>query len=470
MSLDLRPLIPELVVTAASLVILVGDALLRGPRARAAWLVLGLVALAAAGMAVWRSGEVSFGTLYVRDRLANAMHAVALGVAAVGLLLARDYLVRTGLDRGEYYSLLLLSTVGAMLMASAQDLLFLFVALETLSMPLYVLAGFARDSRRSQEASLKYFLLGSFASALMLYGVGLVYGAVGGMGLGRLAEGPASLPLLVGLGLVVVGLGFKAAVVPFHAWAPDVYEGAPVPAVAFMSVLAKVGAVGALLRVLPVTVPHLASAWQPPLAAVAAATMVVGNLAALRQTNLKRMLAYSSVAHAGYLLIGISAGNGAGVWSVVYYLAVYAASNLGAFGVLTLLERAGVEADEVEDLRGLSQRAPGAAAAFALFMASLTGLPPTAGFVGKFYLFTAALQVGLLWLAVVGVLTSVISVAYYLRAAYVAYLDPGRSGVRVHRAPWAGLGLGLSAAATLLFGLLPGPLTSWAQRVAVLLR
>lgn len=470
MSLDLRPLIPELVVVAASLVILVGDVFVRGPRARAAWPVLGLAALAAAGMAVWRSGEARFGTLYVRDGLASALHAVALGVAAVGLLLARDYLVRTGLDRGEYYSLLLLSTVGAMLMASSQDLLFLFVALETLSVPLYVLAGFARDSRRSQEASLKYFLLGSFASALLLYGVALVYGAAGGMGLGRLAEAPASFPLLVGLGLVVVGLGFKAAAVPFHAWAPDVYEGAPVPAVAFMSVLAKVGAVGALLRVLPVTVPHLASAWQPLLAAVAAATMVVGNLAALRQPNLKRMLAYSSVAHAGYLLIGVAAGNGAGVWSAVYYLAVYAATNLGAFGVLTVLERSGVEADEVEDLRGLSHRSPGAAAAFALFMASLTGLPPTAGFLGKFYLFTAALQAGLLWLAVVGVLTSVISVAYYLRAAYVAYLGPQRSGVRVHRAPWAGVGLAFSAAATLLFGLLPGPLTSWAQRVAVLLR
>lgn len=470
MSLDLRPLFPELVVTAAALVVLVGDVFVRGPRARLSWLVLGLGALAGAGVAVWRAGEAHFGTMYVRDGLANAVHAVALAVAAVGLLLARDYLVRTGLERGEYYSLLLLSTVGAMLMASSQDLLFLFVALETLSVPLYVLAGFARDSRRSQEASLKYFLLGSFASALLLYGVALVYGAVGGMGLDRLAAAPASFPFLVGLGLVVVGLGFKAAAVPFHAWAPDVYEGAPVPAVAFMSVLAKVGAVGALLRVLPVTVPHLASAWQPLLAAVAAATMVVGNLAALRQTNLKRMLAYSSVAHAGYLLIGVAAGNGAGVWSAVYYLAVYAATNLGAFGVLTVLERAGVEADEVEDLRGLSDRSPAAAAAFAVFMASLTGLPPTAGFLGKFYLFTAALQAGLLWLAVVGVLTSVVSVAYYLRAAYVAYQGPGRAGVRVHRAPWAGVGLGLSAAATLLFGLLPGPLTSWAQRVAVLLR
>ncbi len=470
MSLDLALLYPEMVVTAVALVVLLGDTLVRSRGAGGGWLVLGLAGLAGAGGLVWTAGEASFGTLYGRDGLANALQLVALAVAAVGLLLARDYLVRTGLDRGEYSALLLVSTVGAMLMVSSQDLLFLFVALETLSVPLYVLAGFARDSRRSQEASLKYFLLGSFASGLLLYGVALVYGTTGSTGLARLAAAEPSFPLLVGLGLVVVGLGFKAAAVPFHAWAPDVYEGAPVPAVAFMSVLAKVGAVGALLRLLPVTLPHLVPAWQPLLSAVAAATMVVGNLAALRQTNLKRMLAYSSVSHAGYLFIGVAAGNGAGVWSAVYYLAVYAAMNLGAFGVLTMLERAGVEADEVEDLRGLADRAPAAAAAFALFMASLTGLPPTAGFLGKFYLFTAALQAGLLWLAVVGVLTSVVSVGYYLRAAYAAYTGPGRAGVRVRPAPWAGLGLGVSAAATLLFGLLPGPLTTWAQRVAALLR
>ncbi|MDR7385843.1 MAG: NADH-quinone oxidoreductase subunit N, partial [Armatimonadota bacterium] len=354
MNLDLRPLFPELTVVAAALAVLVGDVFVRGPRARMAWLVVGVLALSAAAAPLWRSGEAAFGTLYARDALGNALQAVALAVAGVGLLLARDYLVRTGLDRGEYYALVLLSTVGAMLMVASQDLLFLFVALETLSLPLYVLAGFARDSHRSQEASLKYFLLGSFASALLLYGVALVYGVTGGTALSRLAEADASFPLLVGLGLLVVGLGFKAAVVPFHAWAPDVYEGAPVPAVAFMSVVAKVGAVGALLRILPATVPHLLSAWQPLLAALSAATMVVGNLAALRQTNLKRMLAYSSVAHAGYLLIGVAAGSDAGVWSAVYYLAVYGAMNLGAFGVLTFLERAGVEADEVEDLRGLA--------------------------------------------------------------------------------------------------------------------
>lgn len=470
MSVDLRPLWPELAVTLAALVVLVGDVFVPAGRARLAWLAAGVLGLAAAGALVAGAGPAAFGALYARDGLANALQGVTLAVAAAGLLLARDYLVRTGLDRGEYYALVLISTTGAMLMVASQDLLFLFVALETLSVPLYVLAGFARDSHRSQEASLKYFLLGSFASALLLYGVALVYGVTGSTGLGALADAAPSFPLLVGLGLVVVGLGFKAAAVPFHAWAPDVYEGAPAPAVAFMSVLAKVGAVGALLRVLPVTVPHLVEAWQPVVAAVSAATMVVGNLAALRQTNLKRMLAYSSVAHAGYLLIGVAAGNAAGVWGAVYYLSVYAAMNLGAFGVLTLLERAGAEADEVDDLRGLGDRSPALAAAFAVFMASLTGLPPTAGFLGKFYLFTAALQAGLLWLALVGVATSVVSVAYYLRAAYAAYLGPARAGVRVHRSVWGGLALAASAAATLLFGVLPGPLTGWAQRVAGLLR
>jgi NADH-quinone oxidoreductase subunit N len=467
---DLRPLAPEIVVTATGLVILVGDTFVRDPRTRAAWVVLGLVGLGAAGFLIATSPlQGPFGELYVRDGLANALQLVTLSVAAVGLLLARDYLARTGLERGEYYALVLFGTLGAMLMVAAQDLLMLFVALETLSVPLYVLAGFARDHRRSQEASLKYFLLGSFASGLFLYGVALVYGAAGGTGLRAVSEATSGVPLLVGVGLLVVGLGFKAAAVPFHAWAPDVYQGAPLPAAAFMSVLAKVGAVGALLRLLPGALGGLAASWQPLVAALAAATMVVGNLAALRQGSVKRMLAYSSVAHGGYALIGVAAGE-RGVWSAVYYLAVYAFMNLGAFGTLVFLERAGWEADEVEDLHGFGERSPAAAAAFAVFMASLTGLPPTAGFLGKFYLFTAALDAGLLWLALVGVATSVVSVAYYLRAAYAAYAGQPRAGVRVVRAGWASAGLAVSAAATLLFGLLPGPLTTWAQQVALRLR
>lgn len=466
--MDLKPLLPEVVVTATGLLILVGDTFTRDARARTVWFVLGLLGLGGAGLLI--AGERlqgPFGDLYVRDGLASALQLVALAVAAMALLVARDYLARTGLERGEYYALILFATLGAMLMVASQDLLMLFVALETLSVPLYVLAGFARDHRRSQEASLKYFLLGSFAAGLFLYGVALVYGAAGSTGLQALSEASPTLPLLVGLGLVMVGLGFKVAAVPFHAWAPDVYEGAPLPAAAFMSVVAKVGAVGALLRLLPGTLPGLASAWQPLAAALAAATMVVGNLAALRQSSIKRMLAYSTVAHGGYALIGVAAGE-PGVWSAVYYLAVYAFMNLGAFGTLAFLERAGWEADEIEDLHGLAERAPAAAAAFAVFMASLTGLPPTAGFLGKFYLFTAALDAGLLWLALVGVATSVVSVAYYLRAAYAAYAGQPRAGVRVVRAGWASAGLAVSAAATLLLGLLPGPLTTWAQRVASL--
>ncbi len=468
--MNLRPLFPELVITATGLVILMGDTFVRDPRTRALWVLLGLLGLAAAGFPI-ATGQLqgSFGDLYQRDGLADALQLITLATAGVGLLLARDYLARTGLDRGEYYALILFATLGSMLMVAVQDLVMLFVALETLSVPLYVLAGFARDQRRSQEASLKYFLLGSFASGLFLYGVALVYGAAGSTNFLVFSQASLSTPLLLGVGLLVVGLGFKVAAVPFHAWAPDVYEGAPLPAAAFMSVLAKVGAVGALLRLLPGAFGGLGNAWQPLVAALAAASMVVANLAALRQTNLKRMLAYSSVAHGGYVLIGVAAGE-RGVWSVVYYLAVYAFMNLGAFGTLAVLERAGWEADEVEDLYGLGDRAPLTAAAFAVFMASLTGLPPTAGFLAKFYVFTAALEAGLLWLALVGVATSVVSVAYYLRAAYAAYAEHPRAGVRVVRAVWTSAGLAVSAAATLLLGLLPGPLTAWAQRVAVLLR
>jgi NADH-quinone oxidoreductase subunit N len=271
--------------------------------------------------------------------------------------------------------------------------------------------------------------------------------------------------LSLGLGFVLVGLAFKVAAVPFHVWAPDVYEGSPMPATAYMSVVAKVGAVAALLRVLPLSLPALADLWQPLTAAIAAATMVVANLAALRQTSVKRMLAYSSIAHAGYVLIGVAAGTPDGGWSAVYYLLVYTFMNLGAFGVLLLLERAGTEADEIADLHGLGDRSPALAAAFALFMASLTGLPPTAGFPAKFYLFTAAIDAGYAWLAVVGVVTSVVSVGYYLRAAYAAYSGEPRTTVRTIRGRWTAAGVTLAALGVVLLGVFPGPLTAWAVQL-----
>jgi NADH-quinone oxidoreductase subunit N len=470
---EVQTVLPEIWVAATGLLVLAADLFLTGSRQRALLVWISLVGLAGAAWALVgaQAGATAFGGTYTRDAAATVIQLVTVGTAALGVLLARDYLVRHGLEAGEYYALLLFAALGAMLMAGASDLLLLFMALETLSLPLYVLAGYARASRRSQEAGMKYFLLGSFASALFLYGVALVYGHSATTKFSGIAQGGAGPLLHLGVGLIVIGLGFKAAAVPFHAWAPDVYEGAPMPATAFMSVAAKLGAIAALLRFLYLAAPALIASWRPMIAVLAAVTILVGNLAALRQTSVKRMLAYSSVAHAGYLLIGVAAGSPAGRWGTAYYLAIYGLMNIGAFGVLLFLARDGGEADRITDLGGLADRAPALAAAFALFLASLAGLPPTPGFLAKFYLFTASVQAGDLWLALVGALGTVISIAYYMRAAYAAYggADPA-GGAAVVRAPWATAALAATAGLIIILSVWPGPLTRWAQQTAILLR
>lgn len=464
----LRPLLPELLVAATATAVLFADLPLRTAAQRRIllWLSLGGVLLALWATLTELSSSVAFGGMVVRDGLTRVFGVLVLGVAAVGLVLSRDYLVRTGLERGEYYALVLFAALGAQLLAASRNLLVTFLALELLSVPLYVLAAFARHRRSSQEAGLKYFLLGSFASGVFLYGMALVYGQAGSLDLARIETAEDGLLLRLGTGLLLVGLGYKAAVVPFHAWAPDVYEGAPMPAAAYMSVIAKVGALAAMGRLVPVALPGLVDLWRPFVAVLSALTMVIGNLGALWQRNLKRMLAYSSIAHAGYLLVGIAAGTRTGLAASAYYLAAYALMQLGAFGVLVFLERMGLEADEVQDLGGLGDRSPALAAAFALFMASLVGIPPTAGFFGKFYLFLAALEADLGWLAVVGVLTSVVSVAYYLRAAYAAYAGEARAGVRVVGRGWTGAGVFAAALGVLLGGVLGGPLIQWMHQAA----
>lgn len=346
-------LVPEALVVVAALAILMIDLWLR-PQQRNVLILVSLagVLLAGAALAVQRDG-IAFDGLYVRDALARTAQVLALAVAALGILIAPEYLRRAGQERGEYYALVLIAGAGAMLMAGSRDLLMLFLALETLSIPLYVLAASGRGRPRSQEAGMKYFLLGAFASAFFLYGVALLYGVAGTTRLpeiGRVMAGGAAAPVAAaaGVGLLVIGLGFKAAVVPFHTWAPDVYEGAPIPAAAFMSVIAKIGAFAALLRVFPLTLAALADQWTLTLGVLSALTMLVGNLAALAQTNYKRMLAYSSIAHTGYLLIGVTIGTQAAVSAVITSLADYAAMTTGAFAVGVALERSGGEADQIE--------------------------------------------------------------------------------------------------------------------------
>jgi NADH-quinone oxidoreductase subunit N len=477
---------PEIIVLSTALILLLVDLWL--PPARRGLLVaLSVAGLGVAAVACLSAPDgVGFSGMYVRDGLTRTGQAVALGAAALGVMVAPEYLRRFRLERGEYYVLVLVAATGAMLMAASRDLLILFLGLETLSVPLYVLAAFVRGQARSQEAGLKYFLLGGFASAFFLYGVALLYGVGGTTRLpelaGALSQPASNTTVAVGLGLLVIGLGFKAAIVPFHTWAPDVYDGAPFPAAAFMSVVAKIGAFVALVRVFPVTLSALAGQWSLVLGVLAVITMVIGNLAALAQTSYKRLLAYSSIAHAGYLLVGVAAGTPEAVSAVLAYLAVYAVMGTGAFAVAIALDRGGQEADRIDDYAGLSQRAPLLAWAAGLFMVSLAGLPPTGGFIGKAGIFLAAVRAGPggVALALVGVLTSVISVYYYLRVVYVMFAAPpaaapggaaeDRGAVRVHPSPLVNLALLIAAIAVLHMGILPGRLVTFAQQAGAILR
>jgi NADH-quinone oxidoreductase subunit N len=394
----------------------------------------------------------------------------------VGILLAHDYLKRQGILRGEYYSLLLMTIAGMMLMATAGDLIVVFLALELLSIPLYVLSGFASPRIASQESAMKYFLLGAFASGFVVYGIALIFGATDTTRLAgvveALATDPLGLPLgLVGVGLVLVGLGFKVAVVPFHMWTPDVYEGAPTPVVGFMSVGAKAGGFAALLRVFVSAFPSVSVAWGPAAMWIAALTMTWGNVAAIAQGNIKRMLAYSSIAHAGYILMALPAAAdpavaGDAVGSALFYILAYAVTNLGAWGVVIALEKGEGAGLQIKDYAGLAQRRPGLALAMTLFMLSLTGLPPTVGFVGKFYLFRAVLQADLVWLALVGVITSLVSAYYYLRVVVVMYMQEGDPEVR--RDAWLTTSVGVAAVATFVIGILPTPLFALASQAGLL--
>jgi NADH-quinone oxidoreductase subunit N len=478
---DVIALLPEILLTATAVTVLLWDVLAPRPwRPAMSLLALGGVIAAAAALAAVGERPPAFGGTYVRDGLTQTWQMVALLATGAAVLLGGDYLRRLGLERGEYHALVLFAAVGAMVMAAASDLLLLFLGLETLSVPLYVLAAFRRGWLPSQEAGLKYFLLGSFASALFLYGVALLFGAAGSTALEAVAaavQGGVTPLLAGGVALVTMGLAFKAALVPFHVWVPDVYEGSPLPVTAFMAVIAKVGAFAALLRTLGQGVPALAPQWTALLAVLAGATLLVGNLVALAQRSLKRLLAYSSIAHAGYLLMGVAAGP-LGVGAATFYLVAYLFMTLGAFAVALLCHRDGEEVDRIEALRGVGRRSPAVGAAMALFMAALAGFPPTAGFVGKLYLFQAALQAGQGWLVLVGALTTVVSAYYYLRVPYLMFVEepaPDRSveapasGVTVAAARGTTAVVLVAAAAVLLLGVFPGALVDSVRPLAALL-
>ena len=468
-------LLPEilLVVWASALLLLN----LFIPQERQGWVevlaALGLGSSLAAALALSTQAYSAFGGMVVVDGFAVFLEVLLAASGIAALALAHDYLRRLGIkQRGEYSVLLLFSVAGMMLLVQAADFIIVFLALELLSIPLYVLAGIARPRTDSEEAALKYFLLGAFSAGFLFYGVALIYGATATTAFAGVVEavmaGKVAMPLFVaGAALVLVGLGFKVAAVLFHMWTPDVYQGAPSSVTGFMAVGAKVAEFAALLRLFAFVFPALAARLVPVLWTLAVLTMLLGNFAALAQRNIKRMLAYSSIAHAGYILMALVPFPQAGVMrhavaAALFYLVAYAVTNFGAWAVVVALEKAEGKGLALEDYAGLGRKYPALAVAMAVFMFSFAGMPPTVGFVGKFYLFRTAIEAGFVGLAVIGVLTSLVSVYYYLRVVMYMFMRSGDPEAR--QEPWLALTWGGMAVAVLVLGLFAAPVFRWATQ------
>ena len=467
-------LLPHVAVLVTGLVVLVLDLFLT-LRGRWATEAVSLAGLAAAfGCALCQLGgepRAVFMGMAVVDGLGAFFNAAFILIAALTVLLSAPYVRRHDLRLGEYYALVLFATLGFMFVGSAADLVMMFLAIETFSMATYILAGLLRDTPRSLESAFKYFMLGAFSSAFFLYGIATLYGQLGTTSLVALSQSAAadgtSPLLLMGMGLLVVGLGFKVAVVPFHMWAPDVYEGAPTAVTAFMTVGPKAAAFAALLRVFAqgFGAPAFSAEWVPVFAVLAALTMLLGNIVAVVQQSIKRMLAYSSIAHAGYACVALVAHNAAGAGSILYYLVAYAFMSLGAFTVLMVVARRDDQRYAFTDYAGLGATNPALAAVMSLFMFALAGFPPTAGFTGKFYVFSAAAQSGYYVLAVIGVLTSVVSVVYYARVVVLMYMhEPDAAAPRLRLAPASMACLGVTVFGVIYLGMFPGAVMQLAAR------
>ncbi|MGH2568400.1 MAG: NADH-quinone oxidoreductase subunit N [Bacteroidota bacterium] len=391
-----------------------------------------------------------------------------LAAAFLTILFSRDYLKKLQYHRGEYYILVVLATIGMTLMASALDLIVIFLGIELMSVCLYVLAGFFRAKEKSNEASVKYFLLGAFATGFLLYGIALIYGATGTTNILTLREHFALYSdngiFLIGAGMLIVSFGFKVAAVPFHMWAPDVYEGAPTMVTGFMSTGAKAAAFSAFAAVFIGSFEYRGSTVNEAIALLAAASMIIGNITAVVQSNLKRMLAYSSIAHAGYMLSGIAAGNPEGQAGILFYLVAYTFMNLGAFGIVSMMEKEEDKGLTFADYAGLSSKSPFMAALMSLFMFSLAGIPPFAGFFGKYYVFLSAVKADMAWLAIVGVLTSVVSAYYYLRLVVLMYFRDGEADFPAKPSVPALVAVSLAALLVIQLGIYPSLIVDIAQR------
>ncbi|GAB1722374.1 MAG: NADH-quinone oxidoreductase subunit N 2 [Nitrospira sp.] len=485
---DLLAILPELIVIGTACLILALDPILGADKKDVlAWLTLGALAMCMGLTSSHLTGQTyAFSNLVVIDSYGAFWKLLLYVVTGLTVLLSLAYLKAERLSIGEYYGFILLALAGMMVMVSGADLLTIYLGTELMSLSLYVMAGLKRTEARSLEASAKYFVLGAFSSGVLLYGISLLFGLAGSTRLSVIAEaitaqGTANPLLSLALVLLAVGFGFKLAVVPFHMWTPDVYQGAPTSVTAFMAVASKAASFGAFLRVFVEGLGGASADWSVLFTIICLATLALGNLVAIVQTSIKRMLAYSSIAHAGYALIGVVVAAGhrgeaasSGFASVLLYLAVYSFMTLGAFALVGMLRKEGQESENIEDYAGLAKREPLAAFFMLVFLISLAGIPPTAGFIGKFYIFMAAVNGGMTWLAVVAVIFAAISAFYYLRIVMVMYMrEPegaAASQSRLETSPALSFVLACAIAGVVVLGLFPNGLWSLATHAAPLLK
>jgi NADH-quinone oxidoreductase subunit N len=478
---DYLRILPEIIMTGAgTLIMLVETAL--GEKKRTAFSTISITAFLAALVAAIEANSMpglSFSNMLIVDGFATFFRVLVIGVGLLSVLSASAYLRREHAASAEYYALLLFSVTGQCVMATANELIMIFIGLEISSIATYILAGYLRDDKRNNEAALKYFLLGSFATAFLLYGIAWIYGTTGSTNLADirnylLTPGTASNIVLASTAaaLMFVGFAFKVSAAPFQIWAPDVYQGAPAPVTLFMSAGPKAAAFAVFIRVFMTAFHPIAARWEPFVWSSALLTMIIGNFAALTQSNIKRMLAYSSIAHAGYVMVAIAAHNEIGIAAAMFYLAAYALMNIGAFAVVTHFSRKGEKFVNIEDLAGLAWKQPVTAALFTIFLLSLIGVPLTGGFFGKFYIFKAALDANLVWLTILGLLNSAVAAYYYLRILVVMYMqEPGPATISVEPLS-AGISVTLwaSALGTLILGIFPSLLLNFAQNSSVLVK
>jgi NADH-quinone oxidoreductase subunit N len=468
--IDLISLAPVLVLSVFTMLVMLLDLFIGKNKSALVFVALtGLLLAAVSSFAKTDWPVSSFGGSYIVDHMSVFFTMIFCLSSGLAILLSIEYNKRENIRVGEYYSLIMFCTVGMIILASSTDLIMIFLGIEIVSLCLYVLAGIRRGDTRSNEAALKYFLLGAFATGFLLYGMTLLYGSTGTTKLAGIAEALShsdvlSQPILMmGVVLLVAGFGFKVASVPFHMWTPDVYQGAPTPVTAFMAVGPKAAAFAAFFRVFTTAMPELAPTWEMLLSIVAITTMFVGNLGAIMQTNIKRLLAYSSISHAGYILIAIIAKGSLATSALLFYMLAYTFMTFGAFSIVILIGRKGKESLELEDYSGLGFQAPLLGLAMSIFLLSLGGLPPLAGFVGKFYIFQAALNEGYVVLVVLAVLNSAISLYYYLRVIVFMYMKEPKGELQISLTPITLLVIIIGILGTIQLGLFPGPVISLAH-------